>query len=180
MMKHLGLGACGVAALAAAACAPYAPVDQVNPAPYTASADLRSAAGLSMGMATATQVGDDIRVRIEGMNLASGAHGMHVHMTGICAAPSFESAGPHWNPTNQQHGKDNPAGMHKGDLPNLLIGTEGRGILEYTIPNARVTGGSNALLDGDGAALVIHANADDYQTDPSGNSGGRIACGAFR
>jgi Cu-Zn family superoxide dismutase len=69
--------------------------------------------------------------------------------------------------------------MHKGDLPNLPVGTDGRGSFEVTVPGARVTGGSNPLLDADGAAVVIHASADDYRTDPSGNSGGRIACGVL-
>ena len=171
-----------VAALAVAGCAALDPVDPIAPVPpaYTASADLRSASGLSMGTATATQVGNDIRIRIEGQNLPSGAHGAHVHMTGVCSPPGFESAGGHWNPTNSDHGKDNPAGMHKGDLPNLLVGTDGRGILEITIPNAWVSGAGTAMLDQDGAALVIHAGADDYRTDPSGNSGARIACGTFR
>lgn len=181
-MKQMLIGASALAALGVAGCAaldPVAPVAPVAPA-YTATTDLRSAAGLDMGTATATQVGNDIRVRIEGENLPPGAHGAHVHMTGVCTPPGFESAGGHWNPTNQDHGKDNPAGMHKGDLPNLLVGTDGRGTLEYVIPNAWVAGAGTAMLDSDGAALVIHATADDYRTDPSGNSGARIACGAFR
>lgn len=179
----VGLKTCaaGLGALIINGCASYGGIEpEAPPTPYTASADLRSAAGLSVGTATATQIGSDIRVRIDGMNLPMGAHGAHIHMTGICAPPAFASAGGHWNPTGHQHGKDNPAGMHKGDLPNMLIGADGRGTLEYTIPNAWVTGNRLALLDSDGAALVIHANADDNRTDPSGNSGGRIACGAFR
>jgi Cu-Zn family superoxide dismutase len=78
------------------------------------------------------------------------------------------------------HGKDNPKGMHKGDLPNLLAGADGRGSFEYTIPNATLSGMSpNKLIDEDGAAIVIHAKADDFRTDPSGNSGDRIACGVL-
>jgi Cu-Zn family superoxide dismutase len=180
-MNSLKSGAAGLGALVVAGCASYADIEPtVPPAPHTASAELRNAAGLSVGSATATQVGSDIRIRIDGVNLPMGAHGAHVHMTGICAPPAFDSAGGHWNPTGHKHGKDNPAGMHKGDLPNILIGADGRGMLEYTIPNARVTGDRLALIDSDGAALVIHANADDNRTDPSGNSGVRIACGAFR
>ena len=179
-MRKLGIYVSGMGALSMAGCASYADVEpDVPPASYTANADLRSASGLAVGSATATQVGGDIRIRIEGMNLPMGAHGLHVHMIGVCAAPGFDSAGGHWNPTGQKHGKDNPAGMHKGDLPNLLIGTDGRGTLEYTIPNALVAGNAG-MLDMDGAALVVHSNADDNRTDPSGNSGGRIACGAFR
>jgi Cu-Zn family superoxide dismutase len=114
------------------------------------------------------------------MNMAAGAYGAHIHTTGRCDGPGFESAGGHWNPTDHQHGKDSPRGMHKGDLPNLLIGADGRGTMEVTIPQASIGGPVNRLLDADGAALVIHASADDYRTDPSGNSGARIACGVFR
>lgn len=112
--------------------------------------------------------------------MPTGTYGAHVHSTGRCDAPGFESAGAHWNPTNHQHGKDNPVGMHKGDLPNLVIGSNGRGLMEVTLPNASLAGSVNPLMDADGAALVIHASADDYRTDPSGNSGSRIACGVLR
>ena len=145
----------------------------------SAQADIRDASGSPRGTATATQIGDSIRVKIDAMNMAAGAYGAHVHMTGRCDGPAFTSAGGHWNPTNRQHGKDNPAGMHMGDLPNLLVGTDGRGSMEITIPNAWIGGGGARLLDADGAAVVIHAAPDDYRTDPSGNSGARIACGVM-
>jgi Cu-Zn family superoxide dismutase len=127
-----------------------------------------------------SQDGDSLRVRIESTALPRGSHGAHIHAVGLCTPPGFDSAGPHWNPAGRQHGKNNPAGMHLGDLPNLEIDAAGRGTLEYVVPSARMTGGAGALLDGDGSAVVVHATADDYRTDPSGNSGGRIACAAFR
>jgi Cu-Zn family superoxide dismutase len=130
-----------------------------------------------MARATTSQVGDSIRVRVEAMGMSAGAYGAHVHAVGRCDAPDFTSAGPHWNPAGRQHGKNNPQGMHHGDLPNLTVGTDGRGSFEVTIPGARIAGGSHPLLDADGAAVVIHAGPDDYRTDPSGNSGARIACG---
>jgi Cu-Zn family superoxide dismutase len=143
-------------------------------------ADAADAAGRVLARATAEEAGGAVRVRVEAAGLAPGAYGAHIHTTGRCEAPGFTTAGPHWNPTAQQHGKDNPAGMHKGDLPNLLVGTDRRGSFEYTIPGAALGGrGGNALLDADGAAIVIHAKADDYRTDPSGNSGDRIACGVL-
>jgi superoxide dismutase, Cu-Zn family len=148
--------------------------------PASATEMLRDASGRAVGTATITQAGDSLRVRIEGTALPPGAHAAHVHAVGLCTPPTFDSAGPHWNPTGRQHGKNNPAGMHKGDLPNLTADTAGRVTLEHTITDARMTGAAAALLNGDGAAVVIHANADDYRTDPSGNSGGRIACAAFR
>lgn len=171
-----------VASLGLAGCvAADGGVDAADDVPRQAiaSAQLLNAAGQSMGTATATQSGDSIRVRIEGAGLPQGAHGAHIHMTGQCVAPGFESAGGHWNPTGRAHGSENPAGMHKGDMPNILIGTNGAGTLEYTIAGARVSGGSDAMLDQDGAAIVIHAGPDDYRSDPSGNSGARIACGVF-
>ncbi|HWH16858.1 MAG TPA: superoxide dismutase family protein [Allosphingosinicella sp.] len=179
-MRHLALSASGLA-LALSGCSSYGGPPPPNYPPVaSAAADLRDPYGRSMGTATITQVGEGLRLAIQGMNLSPGAHGFHIHQTGVCAPPDFTSAGPHWNPTNRQHGKDNPAGMHHGDLPNLLIGADGRGSLEYTIPVARLSGARGALLDADGASLVIHAAADDYRTDPSGNSGARIACGVFR
>jgi Cu-Zn family superoxide dismutase len=130
--------------------------------------------------ATASQLTDSIRLRLDVMGMRAGAYGAHIHAIGRCDPPSFETAGPHWNPTGQQHGKSNPQGMHKGDLPNLMVGEDGRGTLEVALPAASISGGSAALLDADGAAVVIHERADDYRTDPSGNSGARIACGVFR
>jgi Cu-Zn family superoxide dismutase len=144
-----------------------------------ASAVVRTAAGVEGAHANATQVGDSIRVTLVTTSMPRGSYGAHIHSIGRCDAPDFASAGPHWNPTGQQHGKNNPAGMHKGDLPNLLVGADGRGSLEINVPTARISGGSMPMLDADGAAIVIHEKADDYRTDPSGNSGGRIACGVF-
>jgi Cu-Zn family superoxide dismutase len=181
-MKHLIFCAPAIGALMIAGCASYRDAEPANeyPARPSATADLRDARGRSIGTATITQIGDGIRLAVEGSNLPGGAHGIHIHQVGVCAAPDFMSAGPHWNPASRQHGKDNPAGMHSGDLPNILIGTNGLGSLEYTIPSTLLSGGTRPVLDGDGAALVVHATADDYRTDPSGNSGARIACGVFR
>ena len=178
-MKQL-LIAVGVAALAGCMTNPPPPPPDQVPVAATARADLRNSAGLAVGAATATQTGDSIRVRIEGTGLPQGAHGAHIHTTGRCDPPTFTSAGDHWNPTLRRHGRNNALGMHFGDLPNLLIGTDGRGTLEYTISSTSVIGGAHPLLDRDGASIVIHANPDDYRTDPSGNSGARIACGVFR
>jgi Cu-Zn family superoxide dismutase len=145
----------------------------------SASAALLNAAGQQTAQATATQAGDGIRIRLEASKMSPGTYGAHVHTTGRCDAPDFATAGPHWNPSGQEHGKNNPRGMHKGDLPNLLVGADGRGSLEIIVPGATLAGGSTSMLDQDGAAIVVHERADDYRTDPSGNSGARIACGVF-
>jgi Cu-Zn family superoxide dismutase len=118
-------------------------------------------------------------VRIEAAGLRPGTYGAHVHAVGRCDPPDFASAGPHWNPTGQQHGSQNPQGAHKGDLPNLMVGADGRGSVELVIPGVSLRGSRAPMLDADGAALVVHERADDYRTDPTGNSGGRIACGVF-
>ena len=104
-----------------------------------------------------------------------GDHGVHVHTTGSCEAPTFESAGGHWNPESQTHGLEDPAGQHAGDMPNLTVAEDGTGTMDYQL----VGGTFEGLLDADGSAFVVHADPDDQMTDPSGNSGDRIACGTF-
>ncbi|UVO50394.1 superoxide dismutase family protein [Sphingomonas sp. SUN019] len=141
-----------------------------------AVAMLKTAAGVDVGRATATEVAGGLRFTIDAKAMPAGTHGAHVHMVGRCDGPGFESAGGHWNPTSMKHGSMNPQGPHEGDLPNLIIDSGGRGTIGATIPNATMAG----LMDADGAAMVVHAQADDLMTDPSGNSGARIACGVFQ
>ncbi len=142
----------------------------------SATAMLATAGGASAGRATATEVAGGVRFTVDASAMPPGTHGAHVHMVGRCDAPDFATAGGHWNPTQAKHGAMNPQGPHHGDLPNLVIGNDGRGTVGATIPGATLAG----MLDADGAAMVIHAQADDLKTDPSGNSGGRIACGVFQ
>jgi Cu-Zn family superoxide dismutase len=186
-MRQDGLLLTGCAALALAACAtdretaagPEGPITSTI-GPPVLTADLRDSQGRTRARATAEQSGDSLRVRVEAIAMTPGAYGAHLHNVGRCDPPGFTTAGPHWNPSGNLHGKDNPKGLHKGDLPNLMVGTDGRGSFEYTIPNAGLSGMlPNRLIDADGASVVIHAKADDYRTDPSGNSGDRIACGVL-
>lgn len=143
--------------------------------PSRATANLRTVEGAAAGTAAVTAAENGIRVSLQVQGLPSGQHGAHVHMMGKCETPSFESAGEHWNPGSRQHGMENPQGPHAGDMPNLTIGDDGRGTLEHTLLGGTMEG----LLDDDGSAMVIHTAADDQKTDPSGNSGARIACGVF-
>src|SRR5215210_8782229 len=108
-----------------------------------------------------------------------GEHGIHIHRVGSIT-PDFEAAGEHFNPTNAQHGFNNPQGPHAGDLENIVVNDDGSA--NYTTTNNRITlsGGENSILDSDGSALVIHQSADDYQTDPAGDSGDRVAAGIIR
>lgn len=162
-------------------CASYSDANRAVPPTNVAPAraELFDTSGRNVGLAFATQMGNGLTITVAASGLSSGAHGVHVHQTGACNPPDFNSAGPHWNPSGRQHGKDNPAGMHRGDLPNILIGANGEGSMEYVIPTASLAG-PGGILDADGGSIVIHATADDNRTDPSGNSGARIACGVFR
>lgn len=185
-MRQAGLLLIGGAALTLVSCATDTEATEPEGAivstigPPVLNADLKDGQGRDRARATVEQSGDSLRVRIEATGMSPGSYGAHIHTTGRCDPPAFTTAGPHWNPTGQMHGKDNPRGMHKGDLPNLMVGADGRGSLEYTIPGAILSGMlPTKLVDEDGAAVVIHAKADDYRTDPSGNSGDRIACGVL-
>ena len=151
-----------------------------GPAAPSAKVEIQDAAGSLRATGSLSQRADGIAVHLEAHGMAPGAYGIHVHAVGQCAGPGFTSAGGHWNPTGKQHGRDNPMGMHEGDLPNLVIGTNGNGVLDAVIAGGELNSGANPLLDSDGAAIVIHANADDYRTDPSGNSGPRTACGVIQ
>lgn len=167
----------GLSTAALAACSPKDEVAVGTPTPggARATAMLKTSTGADAGRATATDVAGGLRFTLDVKGLPPGTHGAHIHTVGRCDAPDFTTAGGHWNPTAMKHGSMNPQGPHEGDLPNLMIGTDGRGTLGATIPGATMAG----LLDADGAAIVVHAGPDDLMTDPSGNSGGRIACGVF-
>jgi Cu-Zn family superoxide dismutase len=105
-----------------------------------------------------------------------GEHAVHIHTVGKCEPPAFKSAGDHFNPGAAKHGIMNPDGPHAGDMPNLHVPDTGK--LQIEVLNPAVTlGKETSLLDEDGAAIVLHAKADDYTTDPTGNAGDRIACG---
>jgi Cu-Zn family superoxide dismutase len=144
---------------------------------------LVNSAGQTIGSVRAWQTAGGVTFRVEAAGLPHGVHGIHVHAVGRCDPPDFMSAGPHWNLLSKQHGMNNPAGPHAGDLPNVEVAANGVLGATLTLPNAHLLappGTPGALLDGDGAALVIHATADDYVTDPSGNSGPRIACAVIQ
>jgi Cu-Zn family superoxide dismutase len=148
------------------------------PTQRLAGATLRSSNDLPAGTAQILVAGDKLTLTLAAAGISAGAHGVHLHAVGKCEAPAFTSAGPHLNPAMRQHGRDNPAGSHLGDLPNLMVDSSGTGALSIELPGTRAEL-EKALFDADGTALVIHAAADDYRTDPTGNSGGRIACGAL-
>lgn len=142
----------------------------------TAVALLRTSANADAGRATATETEAGLRITLDARGLPPGRHGAHVHKVGRCDAPDFTTADAHWNPTERQHGTMNPQGPHSGDLPNLIVGNDGRGTIGVTVPGATLA----QMLDADGATMIVHTEADDLRTDPTGNSGGRMACGVFQ
>lgn len=141
------------------------------------TATLAAADGRSVGSAVITRRSGETIISLNITGAAGITHGTHLHAVGKCEAP-FASAGPHLNPGGHQHGKDNPQGAHLGDLPNITIDASGRGSAQVSL-GADSAAIDAALFDADGTAVVLHAAADDYRTDPSGNSGARIACGVL-
>lgn len=163
--------------LAAVSCATAAPPEHAHDAPL-ASTTLKAADGSTKGKAWIAGSAGRWELKVDVDGLPAGAHGTHLHTVGKCDAPDFASAGGHLNPHGKAHGSDNPQGMHLGDLPNLTVGADGKGSLTVALAGSAADL-DPALFAGDGAAVVVHATADDYRTDPSGNSGGRIACGVL-
>jgi Cu-Zn family superoxide dismutase len=144
-------------------------------------APFRDATGRDLGTATFTQLTHGVLLRVSLRGLTPGAHGIHLHQRGRCEAgtPAFESAGGHTNPTSRAHGWNAPNGQHQGDLPNLVVAGDGTASAEFVVAGARLGDGTGALTDADGVSVIVHAKADDHRTDPSGDSGDRVACAAF-
>ncbi|MFN0095398.1 MAG: superoxide dismutase family protein [Dehalococcoidia bacterium] len=117
-----------------------------------------------------------VLVILDATKLPAGPHGIHIHAVGECGAPAFTTAGGHFNPDGKKHGLDSAEGPHGGDLPQIDAKTVSQGYYTATTKRVSLTAGAKSLNDADGSALVVHASADDQVTDPTGNSGGRIAC----
>jgi superoxide dismutase, Cu-Zn family len=143
----------------------------------SASAVLKNADGKEVAKAMLAPAKGGVRVRVVAQGLSPGKHGMHLHAAGKCEPPDFKTAGGHFNPGGKQHGLHNPEGAHAGDLPNLVVGKNGRGKGTFLARGATLGEGEGSLLSPEGSALVIHAEPDDEKSDPAGNSGARIACG---
>ena len=132
--------------------------------------------GAAMGNVMLSGDPNGVTIKIDAAGLSAGVHGVHLHEKGLCEGPKFASAGGHWNPGGKQHGRDNPMGAHLGDLANLTVAADGSAKVSIPVAGAKMASGAMMLADADGTALVVHAKADDYKTDPSGDSGDRIAC----
>ena len=143
----------------------------VQAKPGHANGILVDADAVSHGSVTLKQQGNMLHGTVKISGMKPGPHAMHIHATGQCSSAGFTTAGGHWNPEGKQHGLQNPLGAHRGDLPQINVGKDGKGKARFMLMSSL-----DQLLDADGAALIIHANADDGLTDPSGNSGPRILC----
>lgn len=150
--------------------------------PQTARAELIDRGGARVGEATLQETPYyGVLLRVEVAGLPAGVHALHIHETGTCEPPSFGSAGGHYAPRGHGHGVLHPRGKHAGDLLNLHVPGSGRVASERLAEHVTlVPGAAHTLFDEDGSALVIHAGADDYRSQPSGAAGDRIACGVIR
>src|SRR4051794_3116079 len=170
-----GVTAVALGALSAAGVAGTAYCQTVR----QATTVLRDATDRVVGAAQFVETTAGVRITVQARGLPPGTHGIHIHDQGICEGPAFATASGHFNPTNKQHGFNNPQGPHAGDLVNLVVAADGSA--SYTTTNNMVTlaPGTTSVLKAGGASLMIHADPDDYVTDPAGNSGTRIACGTI-
>lgn len=143
----------------------------------TLTANLSGADGATIGAVQLSQnAAGVVQLTVSGSGLTAGDHGIHIHATGKCEGPAFTSAGGHFNPTARKHGFDSTEGPHAGDLPNLTVAANGTYSYVETSDRVSALAGATSLFDADGSALVVHAAVDDHVTDPTGNSGARVAC----
>jgi superoxide dismutase, Cu-Zn family len=145
----------------------------------SANAPLVNAEGEEIGNVALTQMEQGVRIDVQAEGVPAGTHAFHIHETGDCQTPDFQSAGGHYNPTDHQHGWNNPEGPHAGDLPNVQVQDDGVLAIEYFTDAVTLGEGDTTVFDDDGSAIVMHEGADDYETDPAGDAGSRIACGVI-
>lgn len=166
-----------------AVCGACTAAQRMRNAVSTATAIMYNVSGTPIGTAQIWQDKNGlVNVEIATISLPAGTHGIHFHEAGKCdgGTTAFSTAGAHYNPMGMEHGLQNPRGPHAGDNPNIVIPASGVGKVAFSTDRISLTPGTRTLFDADGSSLVVHANADDQVSNPSGNSGARIACGVVR
>jgi Cu-Zn family superoxide dismutase len=150
-------------------------------APKSARADIVNPQGAKIGTAKIKATSDGVKIEVSVAELTPGDHGIHIHTVGKCETPDFKTAGGHFNPTTAHHGVNNTMDPHPhlGDLPNLTVGADGKAKATLMAKGVTLGDDANSVFHDGGTALVIHAKADDLMSDPSGNSGDRVACGVI-
>jgi Cu-Zn family superoxide dismutase len=169
-MKHLGFPLIALAVAATLTALPCAAKTVV---------ELKDAQGKPVGDIVLLPGGSGVGLKLELHDLPPGEHGIHFHQNPKCDAPDFKSAGPHFNPDGKKHGLENPEGHHAGDMLNFTVDANGKADGSLEDKDVTLSDGPHSLFSNGGTAIIIHAKADDYKTDPSGNSGDRIACGVI-
>ena len=151
----------------------------LSPPPAKQASALIDAASDSAvtGMATFTQNGEQITLTIEIQGASPGLHAVHIHENGDCSSPDGKSAGGHWNPTEVAHGKWGEGEFHLGDIGNITVGEDGTGSITLTTDLWEIGTGSD--IDVVGKGIIVHADADDFVSQPSGAAGARIGCGVI-
>lgn len=143
------------------------------------TSELQNDVGDQLGTATFEQLAKGVKVELELEGLSPGFHGIHIHEEPLCERPDFVSAGNHLNPEQNKHGLMHPEGSHLGDLPNIEVDKNGEVKIDMLLAHATLEDGRFSLLQKGGSAIIITENADDGMSQPSGNSGKRIACGVI-
>jgi len=177
MIVAVGLG------LAVGAGVVWGQADQTKkPASNELKVKLVSSQGQPAGTVTFRPVKNGVKMTVKLENIPFGEHGVHIHEHAVCDAPDFKAAGGHFNPMGKHHGFENPEGHHAGDLPkNVSVGENHKGEASFVLTDISMDPNlPNSIFANGGTSVVVHEHADDEKTDPSGNSGNRIACGVVK